>query len=242
MLPEDKQYGEVSWDTYKIYINLNGGWIFPALLVFLMTTWMTLSTLANVSIERWCEDPRDGYINLWVFAGLSIGSAFFSFARALTLVFSGIRQGTIAHKKMIKGLLYASIPEFFDRVPIGRILNRVSKDLRELDEAIGFAFGGCFVNVFQLLGNLVICVYASTPIILAPMAVFIACCFYLKAYYMRTQRECVRLENISNSPIVSGFSETINGLPTIRAYKLEAKFVDRQAGLVNTNKRNRLAR
>lgn len=91
---------------------------------------MTLSTLANVQIERWCENPKDGYDDLWLFAGFSIGSAFFAFFRALTLVFSGVKQGGIAHKKMIKGLLYASIPEFFDRVPVGRILNRVSKDLR----------------------------------------------------------------------------------------------------------------
>jgi hypothetical protein len=47
---------------------------------------------------------------------------------------SGVRQGKIAHQNMIKGLLYASIPKFFDRVPTGRILNRTSKDLKEIDE------------------------------------------------------------------------------------------------------------
>lgn len=171
-----------------------------------MSCWMTLSTLANVQIERWCEDPKDGLVDLWLFAGLSIGSGFFAFFRALTLVFSGIKQGTIAHKKMIKGLLHASIPEFFDRIPTGRILNRVSKDLRELDEAIGFNFGNCLVATFSLLGNLTICVYASTPLILIPMVFFVAGCYFFKGYYMKTQRECVRLENISNSPIVSGFS------------------------------------
>jgi hypothetical protein len=41
---------------------------------------------------------------------LAVSSAFFAFLRALLLVFSGINQGRIAHKKMIKGLLYASIP------------------------------------------------------------------------------------------------------------------------------------
>lgn len=50
------------------------------------------------------------------------------------------------------------------------------------------------------------------------------------------------MENISNSPIVSGFSETINGLPTLRAYELEQKFVERQTNLVNVNKRNRMTR
>jgi ABC-type multidrug transport system fused ATPase/permease subunit len=130
---------------------------------------------------------------LWLFAGLSIGSAFFALARALTLVLSGIKQGTVAHKRMVKGLLYASIPEFYDRVPIGRILNRVSKDLRELDETIGFSVGSLLVNLFLLIGNLSICVYASTPFILIPVALFLLICNKLKTYYMNSQRECVRL-------------------------------------------------
>jgi ATP-binding cassette subfamily C (CFTR/MRP) protein 1 len=148
---------------------------------------------------------------------------------------SGIRQGTIVHKKMIQGLLYASIPEFFDRVPTGRILNRVSKDLRELDEVIGFTVGGFMMSSFMLVGILTICVYASTVYVIIPIILFLVMNYYLKAYYMKSQRECVRLENISNSPIVRGFSEMMNGLPTIRAYRLENQFIDRQANLININ-------
>jgi len=50
--------------------------------------------------------------------------------RSFILFFSGIKQGKIIHKKMIRSLLYASINNFYNRVPIGRILNRLSKDLR----------------------------------------------------------------------------------------------------------------
>jgi ATP-binding cassette subfamily C (CFTR/MRP) protein 1 len=46
-------------------------------------------------------------------------------------------------------------------------------------------------------------------------------CLRIKEYYMKTQREVVRLESISTSPIVSGFMSVINGLSTIRAYNLE---------------------
>jgi hypothetical protein len=34
------------------------------------------------------------------------------------------------HKSMIKGLLYASLSNFYNRVPVGRIINRLTKDLR----------------------------------------------------------------------------------------------------------------
>jgi len=45
---------------------------------------------------------------------------------------------------------------------------------------------------------------------------------------MKTQRDCVRLEKITTSPIVSGFLSTINGVSTIRAYNLEEKFLELQ--------------
>jgi ABC-type multidrug transport system fused ATPase/permease subunit len=59
---------------------------------------------------------------------------------------------------------------------------------------------------------------------------------------MNAQRECIRLESISNSPIVSGFNETMNGLSTLRAYNIEQQFLQRQSSFVSINKRNRLAR
>lgn len=37
-------------------------------------------------------------------------AGIFAASRAVILIFSGIRQGSIAHKKMMKGLMYASIP------------------------------------------------------------------------------------------------------------------------------------
>jgi hypothetical protein len=45
----------------------------------------------------------------------------------------GINQGKNLHKKSIKALLYASITEFYNRVPIGRILNRMSNNLKQID-------------------------------------------------------------------------------------------------------------
>jgi hypothetical protein len=50
--------------------------------------------------------------------------------RAYTLITGGIRLGATSHKKIIKALLYAPLINFYNRVPMGRIVNRLSKDLR----------------------------------------------------------------------------------------------------------------
>lgn len=149
-----------------------------------------------------------------------MSAVIFIGVRVFTLVMSGINLGRTIHKKMIKSLLYASILNFYNRVPIGRVLNRLSKDLREVDEAIGYSIGNFLVSIFSLLSNLIICFYASTPYVVIPMALIAFLCYRLQNYYLKTQRECVRLENITTSPIVSGFTSTINGLATVRSYGL----------------------
>lgn len=115
------------------------------------------------------------------------------FIRAYILVISGVKQGTFAHKKMMKALLYTSIPNFYNRVPIGRIINRLTKDLKDLDESISYAVGDFLVDFFSLLGNLIICVYASSIWIVIPMIVIGLFCLTIKYYYMKTQREIFRL-------------------------------------------------
>lgn len=120
---------------------------------------------------------------------------------------------------MIKSLLYASLSNFYNRVPVGRIINRLTKDLRELDEAIGFAIGNMLVTFFSLLSTLTICIYGSTPFILIPIAIVVFISNMIRNFYMKTQREVSRLEKSTNSPIVSGYMSAISGLSVIRAYK-----------------------
>jgi len=112
----------------------------------------------------------------------------FIFIRAYTLILSGAKQGETVHRNMIKALLYASLGQFYNRIPIGRIVNRLTKDLRELDESIGYAIGNVLVNFFQLAGTLTITIYGSTPYVLIPIAVVAYFSHRVRKYYMKTQR------------------------------------------------------
>lgn len=100
---------------------------------------------------------------------------------------AGAQQGQIVHRRMMKALLYASLGNFFNRVPVGRIINRLTKDLRELDEVIGFKIGNVLVGLFSLLGNLVICVYGSTPYVLIFIVLVAFFAYRMRRYYMKTQ-------------------------------------------------------
>ena len=138
---------------------------------------------------------------------------------------------------MIKGLLYSSLSDFYNRVPLGRIVNRLTNDLTHLDEVIGDLVG-YFVNcIFELLGTLIICMYASSPLAVVPMIVVGIAANKLRVFFMKTQRQVARLEKSSKSPVVSGFMATIQGLPSIRAYHKSEEFTQMQVGTMDEEKR-----
>ena len=124
--------------------------------------------------------------------GLSVGAGLFIFYRAYNLIMAGARQGYIVHTKMIKALLYASLGNFFNRVPVGRIVNRLTKDLRELDEVIGFKIGNLLLDFFRLIGDISICIYASTPLVLIPLLFISYLSHRVRKYYMKSQIEVAR--------------------------------------------------
>lgn len=58
--------------------------------------------------------------------------------RAASLFLKSIVTSRKLHSDMIRSLIFAPINMFFDRVPIGRILNRLSKDLSLVDNDFPF--------------------------------------------------------------------------------------------------------
>merc|ERR1719219_368705 len=75
----------------------------------------------------------------------------------------------------------------------------------------------------MILGTLVV-VTGVTPYFLLPLLPVSVCYIFLQIYFTRTRRQVTRLQSIAKSPIFSHFSETINGVTTIRAYNEQDRF------------------
>jgi ABC-type multidrug transport system fused ATPase/permease subunit len=56
-------------------------------------------------------------------------------------------------------------------------------------------------------------------------------------YYIKTSRELTRIESTARSPIYALFSETLDGLPTIRAYQAERRLVHKNNHLLDQNQK-----
>ncbi|CAG2113547.1 unnamed protein product [Medioppia subpectinata] len=134
-----------------------------------------------------------------------------------------IKAATYLHFKMLEQIMHSPM-SFFDTTPLGRILNRFSKDVDTCDSTLQQTIRVVLTCGFTTLSTLVI-ISMQIPIFLA-IIVPVAIIFYLiQKFYITTSRQLKRLESITKSPIYAHFSETLSGVATIRAYGVSEQFV-----------------
>merc|ERR1712048_823548 len=112
--------------------------------------------------------------------------------------------------------------KFYDTTPQGRILNRFSKDVYAIDE--------------QLMATLVV-IACATPWFLAVVFPLLGIYRFTQNYYVPAYRQLKRIESNLRSPIFSHFSETLDGVTSIRAFAQQAYFQSENAQKVRKNMR-----
>ncbi|XP_017288290.1 multidrug resistance-associated protein 4 [Kryptolebias marmoratus] len=164
----------------------------------------------------------DLFFYLGIYGGLTASTILFGFIRNIILFGVLVRCAQSLHNRMFNSILRTPV-RFFDINPIGRVLNRFSKDIGQLDSNLPWTFTD-FVQVFlQILG--VIAVASSViPWILIPVVPLLGVFLYLRRYFLQTSRDVKRLESTTRSPVFSHLSSSLQGLWTIRAFGAEERF------------------
>ena len=120
---------------------------------------------------------------------------------------------------MVQKLIKAPINLFHDMVPVGQILNRLTRDVGVIESIIR-TVNSFIRRIFSLISCMILCfLYNKLIIFLSPIIVIYA--LLLTSYYIRTTRNLTRIQRISYAPIMTEFSETIRGLDIIRTSHVE---------------------
>lgn len=114
---------------------------------------------------------------------------------------------------------------FFDTNPSGRILNRFSRDIGIMDELLPDVLVDSTQLILFCVGSVVL-LSVLNPWVLVGVTPLIAVFILIGYYYMKTSRELKRLEALNRSSVISHFSDTLEGLVTIRAYEREGAFME----------------
>ncbi|CAH1713412.1 unnamed protein product [Aphis gossypii] len=229
---EKAETGSVKWEVYVHYLKSIGPFLCISTIV-LSIIFQGFSISSNIWLSVWSNDDtshvhgkeniskRNLYLSVYGLLGFGQVVSTVTAAIALSL-------GTVvaAEKlyQLINTRIFKNPLSLFDTTPIGRILNRVSKDIDTIDNVLPFILRSTIQTVFSVTGTLVVISY-STPVFTAVIIPIGIIYYFIQRFYVATSRQLKRLESVSRSPIYSHFSETVTGATSIRAYGAETKFI-----------------
>lgn len=170
----------------------------------------------------------------WAFMAISI--AFF---RTASFYLGGVSLGRKIHSKMTFRLLHANINNFLKRTPFGRILNRFSNDINNVDIKLSFGFEKVsLLGVVTVATVLNVVLGADNVLMLVPLTAFSAISFYTKKKFMKASMELYRLDAITKSPVIGISNSCIGGGAIVRSMRKEKYFAERFERDVNENTKN----
>ena len=217
---EERGEGAIGWNIYSEYLKAANQPI-KVLLVFLSVF------LANGGqimqqwvVSAWTSDP--GYVkyNLGVYlAGVAAMAGcvgYFNYMRTYISCVVGRYASEKLHSNLVNTILRAPL-NFFESTPVGRLVQRFSKDLDSIDHQLPSGLGQVLTSVVQIATSMAaICLV--TPSFAFVMIPVLAVYYSVTSYYRVVARELKRLDAITRSPIFSHFGETLGGLSVIRCF------------------------
>ncbi|RCK59331.1 Oligomycin resistance ATP-dependent permease YOR1 [Candida viswanathii] len=226
---EERAVNSIKSSVYKNYMKYGSGKFTP---------WLTLPIFALLlALATFCDIFSNTWLSFWVankFPQLSTGFyigfyVLFNILNAVFLVAAFvffITITTISSKNLnlmaMNRIMYTPM-SFMDTTPMGRIMNRFTKDTDALDNEISENLKFCFTAIAKMIGIFVLfIIYIPWVAIALP---FILVIFFLVAnFYQASNREVKRLEAVLRSFVYNNVNEILSGMNTIKAYRDQERF------------------
>ena len=235
---ESLQAGHVKYEVYKYYLT-QLGW-FGVLLFTINLLYKGSAVATDYWLNVWTNNtlgdsaiPEKRDLYLGVYGGFGIVQALLGVAMNLTLAISTLRASRIMHRNMLNQIIKSPM-SFFDTTPLGRIINRFAKDIDVCDSTLPTNIRVWLSTIVTFVSTIVL-IATVIPLFIAIIIPVTAIFFVIQKIYVRSSRQLKRLQSVSQTPIYSHFSETLNGSSTIRAFKKQKEFIQLSEEKVDEN-------
>ncbi|CAG2110355.1 unnamed protein product, partial [Medioppia subpectinata] len=229
---ENREIGSIEGRVYWEYIKAGAG---PLLFILTFMSTIVSQVILSASqlfLSRWTEkfqdktyqqinhsdQNRDAIIYSTLIAALFVTVLI----RVITWFMMCMRASVNLHNSIFYTLLRTPI-SFFDNNPVGRILNRFTKDMGTVDERLPSVGYELNMALTEIIGIVVVVAIVNPYLTTAALFLFIVA-LLVRVVYIKAARDIRRHEGIARSPVYTHVSTTLNGLASVRAYGAQVEF------------------
>uniref|UniRef100_A0A1A8ELT6 ATP-binding cassette, sub-family C (CFTR/MRP), member 8 n=1 Tax=Nothobranchius korthausae TaxID=1143690 RepID=A0A1A8ELT6_9TELE len=185
----------------------------------------------NCTVVQACGFSHSWYLS--VFSVLCCLGIILCLATSVTVEWTGLRVAKELHHNLLNKIILAPM-RLFETTPLGSILNRFSTDTNTIDQHIPTTLECLSRSTLLCLSALGVISYV-TPVFLIALLPLAVACYFIQKYFRMASRDLQQLEDSTQLPLLSHFSETVEGLTTIRALRYEPRFRQRLLQFTDAN-------
>ncbi|KAK2580321.1 hypothetical protein KPH14_012558 [Odynerus spinipes] len=233
-IAEMRTTGHVSAKVYASYFTACGNGLLLLLLTMLIILYQTAASGGDYFVAYWVnieeaswemaengtmlfewKGPLSRMDIIYIYSGVTALTAIFCIFQIISYFDICMRSSTNLHSAMFRSIVRTNM-YFFNTNPVGRILNRFSKDMGAIDTRMPTSMLDVIIIATGMIAIMGI-VGSVNPWLLLPVVFISGFVYYLRKFYLATSRSVKRLEGITRSPVFDHVSATLQGLTTIRA-------------------------
>ncbi|CAH1795308.1 unnamed protein product [Owenia fusiformis] len=222
--------GGIGLSILKTYIQAGGPKTF---LVIIIT--LSLYTAARVGGDIWLSAwADDGAVNgtqdvaktdfrLGVYGAFGAGQVLSVIIESVGVALASVSASKVLHDILLESTFHNPM-SFFDTTPLGRIMNRFSKDVDTIDVNVPLMLQAWLQSLAPVFATIVAICY-STPIFIVVAIPLFILFILLQRVYIVSGRQLKRIDAVQRSPIYSHFGESLLGTSSIRAFRQQKRFI-----------------
>ncbi|XP_019749622.1 ATP-binding cassette sub-family C member 8 isoform X4 [Hippocampus comes] len=189
------------------------------------------ATAHNCTLVQDCGFSHSWY--LLVFSMLCCLGIILCLASSVAVEWTGLNVAKELHQNLLNKITLAPM-RLFETTPLGNILNRFSTDTNTIDQHIPTTLECLSRSTLLCVSALGVISYV-TPVFLIALLPLAVTCYFIQKYFRVASRDLQQLEDSTQLPLLSHFSETVEGLTTIRALRYEPRFRQRLLQFTDAN-------
>jgi len=228
---DERHTGAVGLQVYSAYFRMLGSrWLLGSLLslslvvplvesasTLWLSVWAESSTADHGGDTAWPWGTRG-----WItgYAVLGVVYAVLSYTRMKLWFDCTFSASAKLHDDMLSAVLCSPLA-YFQTTPLGRLVNRFSRDLGGVDTDLPETLNDVLMMTASLAVEVII-IAASAPALVAVLLP-VGCWMYTTANkYRCAAREITRIEALAEAPVHAAVSEVADGVACIRSMHAEA--------------------